>query len=93
MDDEEILRLLQSLKDECDFDSTNDEIAVDTVEQQLESSDTDVVVSSPHQSPRCGASRFRSALSITILLTVRSAESRRSNAGIGRSATKRQFDE
>ena len=31
------------------------------------------VVSSPHQSPRCGASRFRSAQSITIPLSVLSA--------------------
>ena len=29
-----------------------------------------VVVSSPHQSPRCGASLFRSAQSIAILLSV-----------------------
>ena len=29
-----------------------------------------VVVSSPHQSPRCGVSRFRSAQSITIPLSV-----------------------
>ena len=29
-----------------------------------------VVVSSPHQSPRCGVSRFRSALSVTIPLSV-----------------------
>ena len=32
-----------------------------------------VVVSSPHQSPRCGVSRFRSALSIAIPLSVWSA--------------------
>ena len=36
MDDEEILHLLQSLEDEYDRDSIDDEIAVDTVEQQLE---------------------------------------------------------
>ena len=55
-----------------------------------------VVVSSCHQSPRCGVSRFRSAKSITIPLSVWSAsisrhteaESRSSIAGIGRSATK-----
>ena len=41
MDNEEFQHLLQSLKDESDFDTTNDEIAVDTVEQQLESSDTE----------------------------------------------------
>ena len=29
-----------------------------------------VVVCSPHQSPRCGVSRFRSALSVTIPLSV-----------------------
>ena len=32
-----------------------------------------VAVSSPHQSPRCGVSRFRSAQSITIPLSVWSA--------------------
>ena len=32
-----------------------------------------IVASSPHQSPWCGVSRFRSALSITIPLSVRSA--------------------
>ena len=32
-----------------------------------------VVVSAPHQSPRCGVSRFRSAQSITIPLSVWSA--------------------
>ena len=32
-----------------------------------------VAASPPHQSPRCGASRFRSALSITIPLSVWSA--------------------
>ena len=32
-----------------------------------------VVVSSPHQSPRCGVSRFRSAQSIAIPLSVWSA--------------------
>ena len=50
-----------------------------------------VVVSSPHQSPRCGVSWFCSAHSITIPLSVWSAEaeSRSSIAGIGRSATKK----
>ena len=61
-----------------------------------------VVVSSPSHSPRCGVSRFRSVLSITIALTVWSAsmspahieaEIRCSIADIGRSATKRRFDE
>ena len=32
-----------------------------------------VVVNSPHKSPRCGASRFRTALSIAIPLSVWSA--------------------
>ena len=36
MDKEEILYLLQSLGDETDLDITDDEIAVDTVRQQLE---------------------------------------------------------
>ena len=57
------------------------------------------VVSSPHQSPRCGVSRFRSALSITIPLSVWSAsispateaESRSSIADIGRSDNKKDI--
>ena len=44
-DDEKILHLLQSLEDESDLDSTDDKIVVDTVEQQLESSDTEQDIS------------------------------------------------
>ena len=60
-----------------------------------------VVASTPHQSPRFCVSRFLSAQSITIPLSVWSAsisrhteaESRSNIAGIGRSATKRRFDD
>ena len=45
MDNEAILHLLQSYEHESDLDSTDDEIAVDTVEQQLESSDTEQDIS------------------------------------------------
>ena len=45
MDNAEILHLLQPLENESDLDSTDDKIAVDTVELQLESSDAEQDIS------------------------------------------------